>query len=354
MFQCVLITGSNGLIGSEAVAYYVPRSGLVIGIDNNTRAKLFGPMGDTSLRTEKARKLGRNFRHLTYDIRDKTAISDLFASHPIDLVIHCAAQPSHDLSAHLPFVDFQINAMGTCILLECVRQYRPDAVFVLLSTNKVYGDAPNEYPVIDTGTRLDYARVADHAGIDESCRIDRSMHSPFGASKLAADIMTQEYGRYFGLRTGVFRAGCLTGPNHAGVPLHGFLSYLVRTAVNDGVYTIIGYDGKQVRDQLHAADVIAACDAFANNPRPGEVYNLGGGRNNSASVLESIALIEGYLDRRIHQRYVAEPRRGDHRCYISDTSKFRRDFPRWQVTRSVPRIVNELIAHTEGRTHERT
>lgn len=346
--QHVLVTGSSGLVGSETVAYYSGRAQHVYGMDNNTRGTLFGSGGDTAGNLRRLQDRAPNFLHRNIDIRDRHAVAEVFQAYPIDLVIHCAAQPSHDLAGTMPWHDFQINAVGTLHLLEATRQYRPEAVFIFLSTNKVYGDAPNEYPLVERETRWDYEQVEDRWGIDEGCRIDQSLHSLFGASKLAADVMTQEYGRYYGMKTGVFRAGCLTGPNHAGVKLHGFLSYLVKVAVDDGEYTIIGHKGKQVRDQLHSADVVAACDAFAGDPRPGEVYNLGGGRENSVSILECITMIEERLGRPLRRQYVDKPRRGDHICYISDTSKLSCHFPHWKVSRTLDDILDEMIHHAEG------
>jgi CDP-paratose 2-epimerase len=260
-----------------------------------------------------------------------------------ELIIHCAAQPSHDLAATRPLDDFDVNAVGTINLLEATRQFAPEAVFILMSTNKVYGDAPNHLPLIERETRWDYADPGDHDGIKETMSLDQCLHSVFGASKVAADVMTQEYGRNFGLRTGVFRGGCLTGPNHSGVQLHGFLNYLVKVAKADETYTIIGYKGKQVRDQIHSRDVIRALWAFAEAPRPGEVYNLGGGRENSGSVIECIAKIEAVTGRRMKTRYVDTARVGDHICYISDLAKLRRHYPRWQPTYSLDNIIEELL-----------
>jgi len=240
-------------------------------------------------------------------------------------------------------VDFDVNAVGTANLLEATRQHRPDAVFILMSTNKVYGDAPNEYPLVELPTRWEFARPEDYAGIREDCRIDRCLHSLFGASKLAADILTQEYGRYYGIQTGVFRGSCLTGKNHSAVALHGFLSYLVKVACQRQAYTVLGYQGKQVRDQIHSIDVVRAFQAFASNPRPGEVYNLGGGRANSASVIECLALMESKLGRTVDWRYEDTHRRGDHICYISDMSKFREHYPGWQVSHSLDAMIDEMI-----------
>jgi len=339
----VLITGCNGLIGSEAVTAYDGRGDEVIGIDNNMRREFFGPAGDTTWNLERLRRVTRSFRFYPLDIRDRRGIDELFRGNRFDLIIHCAAQPSHDKAREIPLVDFDVNAVGTINLLESTRQHCPEAVFIHMSTNKVYGDAPNELPLIETETRYDYARPEDYHGISEECRIDRCLHSLFGASKAAADLVAQEYGRYFGLRVGVFRGGCLTGPSHSGVELHGFLSYLVKTVVEGRTYTVLGYKGKQVRDQIHSSDVIAAFDAFARNPRPGEVYNLGGGRGNSASVLECIRLVEAISGRKLQWQYVEQNRIGDHICYISDTRKFQRDYPEWRITRDLAAIVTEMV-----------
>lgn len=260
------------------------------------------------------------------------------------MIIHCAAQPSHDKARDIPFIDFDVNAVGTLNLLEATRQTQPEAVFIFMSTNKVYGDAPNEMPLKEEATRWDYARPEDFNGVSESCRIDRTMHSLFGASKTAADVMAQEYGRYFGMNVGVFRGGCLTGEHHSGVQLHGFLSYLVKVAKAGETYHIFGYKGKQVRDQIHSEDVIAAFLAFAENPRPGEVYNLGGGRSNSASILECIQKLEHLLDRSVSHTYVEDHRKGDHICYISDLTKFRSHFPKWQLEWSLDRILGRMMA----------
>jgi len=339
----VLVTGSNGLIGSEAVLYYDGLGADVHGADNNMRRAFFGPNGDTLWNLQRLEAQTRSFTHHTVDIRDRESVFDLFRAHAFDLVVHCAAQPSHDLASQIPLVDFEVNAVGTLNLLEATRLHAPDAVFILMSTNKVYGDVPNEYPLEELSTRWEYARPEDYNGISESCRIDRCLHSLFGASKVAADVLAQEYGRYFGLKTGIFRGGCLTGPSHSGVELHGFLSHLVKTAVRGEEYTIFGYKGKQVRDQIHSIDVLAAIDAFAAAPRPGEVYNLGGGRGNAASIEECLAMIEARLGRTVRRTYLDKPRRGDHICYISDLRKLHADFPAWRITRSLDRILDEIV-----------
>jgi len=345
----VLVTGSSGLIGSEAVAFYDRQGAEVVGIDNNMRATFFGPQGDTRWNLRRLKLATRQFRHYSVDIRDREAVFDVFRGGPFDRVIHCAAQPSHDKAREIPILDFEVNALGTLHLLEATRRFSPDAVFIHMSTNKVYGDAPNEIPLVELETRWEYARPEDYHGVSESCRIDQTLHSLFGASKTAGDVMAQEYGRYFGLKVGVFRGGCLTGPSHSGVELHGFLSYLVHVAVHGKPYRVFGYKGKQVRDQIHSADVIAAFEAFATNPRPGEVYNLGGGRANAASVLECIRLIEELGGHRVQWTYVDQNRIGDHICYISDLRKFKSHYPQWSVRHSLREIIAEMIDAEEAR-----
>ena len=340
----VLITGSSGLIGSEAVVYYGSRGWTVHGIDNNQRREFFGPPGDTTRNLKRLQSEVPDLVHHDLDIRDRPGILGLFKSMRFDLIIHCAAQPSHDLAASIPFDDFDTNAVGTLNLLEATRRHCPEAVFIFMSTNKVYGDGPNRIPLVELEKRYDYADPAYEHGISENFSIDQSLHSLFGASKTAADVMAQEYGRYFDMKVGVFRGGCLTGPNHSAVQLHGFLSYLVKVAQSDEPYTIFGYKGKQVRDQIHSADVIAAFDAFYHNPRCGEVYNLGGGRSNSASILECIDMIEQITGSRINWTYCDEPRRGDHICYISDLRKLKAHFPDWSITRSIPNMIEEMLA----------
>lgn len=340
----VLVTGSSGLIGSEAVEYFDRAGHEVVGIDNNMRKEFFGPSGDTTWNLERLRQATRNFRPHDLDIRDRPRLADLFKQERFDLIVHCAAQPSHDKAKDLPLVDFDVNAVGTINLLETTRLHCPEAVFILMSTNKVYGDAPNEVPLKELPTRWDYARAEDYNGIREDCRIDRTLHSLFGASKTAGDVVAQEYGRYFGMKVGVFRGGCLTGEHHSGVQLHGFLSYLFKVAVAGGTYNILGYKGKQVRDQIHSTDVIAAFVEFAQNPRPGEVYNLGGGRQNSASILECVTKIEALLGRPMQTQYVDEARVGDHICYISDLSKFQSHYPNWRITRSLDQILESMAA----------
>ncbi len=339
----VLVTGSSGLIGSTAVRHWDSLGADVVGVDNDMRRVFFGEQGSTRWNLELLRSQTKRFESHSIDIRDREAIFELVRKHRPELVIHCAAQPSHDKAREIPLVDFEVNAVGTLNLLEGVRQYAEDAVVCHMSTNKVYGEAPNEVPLVEQPTRFDYARQEDYHGIDETCRIDQTLHSIFGASKTAGDVMAQEYGKYYGLKVGVFRGGCLTGRAHSGVELHGFLSYLVHVAIHRKPYTIYGYKGKQVRDQIDSMDVIRALEAFADKPRPGEVYNLGGGRNNSASVLECIDLIEKLCGHRIEYRLSDQNRIGDHICYISDTRKFQRDYPQWRLEITLDQIVTGMI-----------
>ena len=339
----IVITGSSGLIGSEAVEYFARQGHRIHGIDNNMRSDFFGPQGDTTWRLKQLVESVRGFEHHAIDIRDRAAILDLFKQLHVDAIIHCAAQPSHDLAKSRPFDDFEVNATGTLNLLEAARRHCAEAPFVFMSTNKVYGDAPNELSLVELPKRWDYADPALYQGIDETMRIDRSKHSLFGASKAAADIMVQEYGRYFGMPTVCFRGGCLTGPNHSGVELHGFLSFLVKTAVRGKPFTIFGYKGKQVRDQIHSLDVVRRSRRFIEAPRVAEVYNLGGGRESNASILECFDLIEAASGRKVLWRYDENNREGDHICYISDMAKFRAHYPRWSLTRRVTDIVEEMV-----------
>jgi CDP-paratose 2-epimerase len=345
----ILVTGSSGLIGSEAVEHFDRQGHTVLGIDNNMRREFFGPAGDTRWNLQRLKGLTRRFRHVALDIRSREHLFALFQEQRFDVIIHCAAQPSHDKAASIALTDFDVNAVGTVNLLEATRLHCPEAVFLHMSTNKVYGDAPNHLPLVELETRYEYALPEHQHGINEQCSIDQSLHSIFGASKVAADVMAQEYGRYFGMNVGVFRGGCLTGPAHSGVELHGFLSYLVKVAVHGKPYTIYGYKGKQVRDNIHSVDVIGAFEAFIRKPRQGEPYNLGGCRQNSVSMLEAIALIEELAGRTISWRYDEQQRRGDHICYISDMRKFQRDYPDWSLTRSLDDILRELVVAEQSR-----
>jgi CDP-paratose 2-epimerase len=341
-----IVTGSSGLIGSEMVAFLDARGWETHGVDNNMRRDFFGEHGDTTWNLERLRGQTRRFEHHELDIRDRAGIAELVGQVRPDLLVHCAAQPSHDLAASRPFDDFEVNALATLNLLEAARVSAPEAPFVFLSTNKVYGDAPNELPLVELDTRWDYADPAHREGIDETMRIDRTMHSLFGASKVAADVLVQEYGRYFGLPTVCFRGGCLTGPHHSGAELHGFLAYLAR-AVRDGIpYRIYGYKGKQVRDNIHSHDVCTAIMAFAEHPSAGAVYNLGGGRENSVSMLEAIARFEELFGRRLEYEYLETPRRGDHICYISDLRSFRADHPQWEIEIALDDVFESFVGAT--------
>ena len=341
--KTAVVTGSSGLIGSEMVATLDRLGWKVHGVDNNMRLEFFGPDGDTTANLERLAAATERFEHHGLDVRDREGVARLFREVVPDLVVHCAAQPSHDLAAQRPFDDFDVNAVGTLNLLEAARAACPDSPFVFLSTNKVYGDAPNELELVELETRYDYADPALREGIDESCRIDTTLHSLFGASKAAADLLVQEYGRYFGMPTVCFRGGCLTGSNHASAELHGFLAYVARCVLEGRTYRIYGYKGKQVRDNIHASDVCSAALAYAGAPRPGAVYNIGGGRGNSVSVLEAIARLEELTGRRLSVEYVDEPRRGDHVCYISDLGRLRSDYPDWDVRVSLDEILRGLV-----------
>lgn len=338
----VVITGSSGLVGSEAALVCDRRGWEVYGIDNNLRAEFFGSDGDTNENRARLQRQAPSMVQDAVDIRDRAAVLELIGRLRPELIIHAAAQPSHELAKDRPFDDFEINAVGTLNLLEAARRSCPASPFVFLSTNKVYGDAPNELALVEQATRFEYANPAQVHGIDETCRIDATLHSLFGASKASADLLVQEYGRYFNMPTVCFRAGCLTGPQHAGAELHGFLAYLARAVAEERTYRIYGYHGKQVRDNLHAYDVALACLAFFERPRVAAVYNLGGGRGNSLSVLEAIARFERLFGKRAKVEYVDQARRGDHICYISDTRRFQADYPCWTMTKSLDDIFSDF------------
>lgn len=346
--KTILVTGSSGLIGSEAVEHFDRRGNSVVGVDNNMRREFFGVAGDTLWNLNRLKSATKRFTHHAVDIRDRAALDTLFRSTRFDLIVHCAAQPSHDKARDIPILDFEVNALGTLNLLEATRRHSPEAVFLFMSTNKVYGDAPNEVPLKELETRWEYARAEDFHGISENCRIDRTLHSLFGASKAAADLVAQEYGRYFKMNVGIFRGGCLTGPSHSGVELHGFLSYLVKCVVTGTPYKVFGYKGKQVRDNIHSHDVVCAMEEFAANPRPGEVYNMGGGRENSVSMLEAIEKIERLTGKKLNWTYVDENRKGDHICYISDLRKFQGHYPNWRLTKSLDTTLEEIVAATRA------
>ena len=341
----VLVTGSCGLIGSEVATYFGRLGHPIIGVDDNHRAIFFGPEGDTSRSLERLRREIPSYRHAALDIRDREGIAALIAEVKPGLLVHAAAQPSHDRAAQIPFLDFEVNAGGTLNLLEAVRQSSRDTVFVHMSTNKVYGDRPNTIAMRELPNRWDYADPRFEHGIPEELSIDQSMHSIFGASKTSGDLMVQEYGRYFGIATACLRGGCLTGPNHAGVELHGFLSYLIKCNVEHRLYKVYGYKGKQVRDNIHAHDVAAFIHRFAENPRIAEVYNLGGGKGNSCSILEAFAKAEAVTGRPMQHVYHDENRIGDHICYYSDLRKMEEHYPGWTVTRSLDRIFEEIVAN---------
>lgn len=342
----VVVTGSGGLVGSESVRHFAEQGHDVIGLENDMRAVFFGPDASTRPATERLLEgCGSSFDSLEVDIRDARAVERIFAARTagIELVVHAAAQPSHDWAARDPRTDFEVNANGTLNLLEAARLHAPDATFAFLSTNKVYGDLPNSLPLVDFETRLDLTEDHRyHRGIDTTMAIDQSTHSLFGASKAAADLLVQEYGRYFGMPTVCLRGGCLTGPNHAGAQLHGFLAYLMKCTVLGWPYTVFGYEGKQVRDNLHSADLVRAMDAFHRRPRPAAVYNIGGGRGSNCSMLEAIALCERIAGRELDWELGDEPRMGDHRWWISDLEPFRSDHPEWGLTHTIESILRDI------------
>lgn len=340
----LVVTGSSGLIGSECVTHFDALGWKVFGMDNNMRREFFGADGDTFWNLSRVKAETKQFQHVDLDIRDRRSVLELFAEVKPDFIIHCAAQPSHDLAAKIPFDDFDVNAVGTMNLLEAARRHAVEAPFCFMSTNKVYGDAPNELELTELETRWDFADPLFRDGIDETMRIDQSKHSVFGASKVAADVMVQEYGRYFNMPTACFRGGCLTGPAHSGAELHGFLSYLVKCVKTGRHYRIFGYKGKQVRDNIHSFDVCRVFEAFHENPRCGEVYNLGGGRANSVSMLEAIAKAEAVVGKKLDYEYVDANRSGDHICYISNLSKLKKHFPKWSITKSIDDVFAELAA----------
>ena len=340
--KSVIVTGASGLIGSECVAYFDLIGWRVHGVDNNMRMVFFGPDGDTSWNRQRLRDSCPNFEHHDLDIRDRDRILALVKDVRPHLLIHCAAQPSHDLARDRPFDDFEINATGTLNLLEAVRRYCAESPFIFMSTNKVYGDAPNELRLKELPTRWEYAAPEDWDGIDESCGIDQTLHSLFGVSKAAADLLVQEYGRYFNMPTVCFRGGCLTGPNHSGAELHGFLAYMARCFREGRTYRIFGYKGKQVRDNIHSQDVCSAFHAFYENPRCAAVYNLGGGRQNSTSILEAISRMKGVFGRELKTQYIEQNRVGDHICYISDLRRFQADYPEWKIQVSLNEIFEQF------------
>jgi CDP-paratose 2-epimerase len=340
--RILLITGACGLIGSEVTRTFARLGFSVTGIDSNHRAIFFGPDGDTSWVLEQLRSEIPSYRHLDTDIRDRDAVLGLVEKLKPDLIVHTAAQPSHDRAATIPFLDFEVNALGTLHLLEAVRRFCPESPFIHMSTNKVYGDGPNTIPLVELETRWDYADPAFEHGIAECFSIDQSTHSIFGVSKLAGDVMVQEYGRYFGMPTCCLRGGCLTGPNHSGVELHGFLSYLMKCNMEQREYKVFGYKGKQVRDNIHSEDVATFMYEFWKSPRIAEVYNLGGGKSNSCSIVEAFRMAENITGKKMNWRYVDENRIGDHICYYSDLRKMQAHYPDWRITKTLPMIFEEI------------
>jgi CDP-paratose 2-epimerase len=340
--KVALVTGSSGLVGSETAIYLANNGWTVHGVDNNMRADFFGPGGDTTPNLGRVRDSAPGFVHHDVDLRNRARILELVGETRPELIVHAAAQPSHDLAASRPFDDFDVNAVGTLNLLEAARRECAESPFVFLSTNKVYGDVPNEIALVELETRWDYADEEFRNGISEDLRIDRTLHSLFGASKAAADLLVQEYGRYFDMPTVCFRGGCLTGPSHAGAKLHGFLSYLMRCAVTGEPYTVFGYDGKQVRDNIHSNDVVTAMEAFQRAPRAGAVYNLGGGRESNCSMREAIAACERISGNRMNWTLSGDARMGDHRWWISDLSGFKRDYPDWRLQYDLETTLREI------------
>jgi len=338
----ILVTGAGGLIGSEAVDYYCSQGHGVYGIENNQRQIFFGEKGSTLSRLSQLKEKHNNFINFEIDIRNNEAVLSLFKQIKFDIVIHTAAQPSHDKAASIPFDDFETNANGTLHLLEAVRQTNKDCIFIHMSTNKVYGDKPNTLNLVELDTRYDYADLEYQNGINELFSIDQSKHSLFGASKVAADILVQEYGRYFGIPSCVLRGGCLTGENHSGVELHGFLNYLVKCNAQDIKYNVFGYKGKQVRDNIHSSDVVQFMDLFIENPRIAEVYNIGGGKDNSCSILEAFNLAEQISGNKMIYEYVDENRIGDHICYYSDLSKMKEHYPQFEITKNLNYIIENI------------
>jgi CDP-paratose 2-epimerase len=345
----ILVTGSSGLIGSEVCSYFGKQGHVIHGIDNNQRAVFFGPQGDTSWRLKELRDAIPSFNHHDLDIRDRYKLLDLVKTIRPEAVVHTAAQPSHDKAASIPFDDFDVNAVGTLNLLEATRQACLDSLFVHMSTNKVYGDGPNKIELIESGMRWDYVDPSYVNGIPETFSIDQCKHSLFGASKVAADVMVQEYGRYFGMLTCCLRGGCLTGPSHSGVELHGFLSYLVKCNLEGKTYKIFGYKGKQVRDNIHSEDVARFIDCFLQSPRSGEVYNLGGGKENSCSILEAFESCQEHSRKKQVYEYLEDNRIGDHICYYSDLSKIKAHYPDFKIEHSLSDTIMQIVQAHEAR-----
>lgn len=341
-----LVTGSGGLIGSEAAKFFAEKGFEIVGIDNNMRSYFFGVEASTDWNVKKVeQQLKKAYTHYKVDIRDNDEVAKIFKKHKFDVIIHTAAQPSHDWAAKEPFTDFTVNANGTLVMLENMRQHCPDAVFIFTSTNKVYGDTPNRLPLVELEKRWELPKNHEfYKGIDESMSIDDTKHSIFGASKVAADVMVQEYGKYFGFKTAVFRGGCLTGPSHSGAELHGFLAYLIKCIASGKKYTIFGYKGKQVRDNIHSHDLVNAFYHFYQTPRSGEVYNIGGARQSNISMLEAIEAIEKRLGKKANYGLSDENRIGDHIWYVSDVSKFKNHYPDWDFEYDINMILDEMCA----------
>ncbi|TAK94117.1 MAG: NAD-dependent epimerase/dehydratase family protein [Verrucomicrobia bacterium] len=344
MSKKCLVTGSSGLIGSEVAAFFHENGFTIHGVDNNQREKFFGPQGNTRWNQQRLQGALKNFEHHELDIRNRAGVEELVKTIKPAVIIHTAAQPSHDLAAQIPFDDFDVNAVGTLNFLEAARRHCPESPFIHMSTNKVYGDRPNTIALKELDTRWDYADPAYAHGIAEDFSIDQSKHSLFGASKVAADVLVQEFGRYFDMPTCCLRGGCLTGPNHSGVELHGFLSYLMKCNLEGREYKIFGYKGKQVRDNIHSQDVARFMFEFFKSPRKGEVYNLGGGKNNSCSILEAFQMAEAVSGRKQKSTYVDQARAGDHICYYSDLRKMKAHYPKWDITASLKQIFEEIAA----------
>jgi CDP-paratose 2-epimerase len=339
----ILVSGSSGLIGSEVCAWFAQKGWEIHGIDNNQRAVFFGPGGDTRWNQQRLQQTLPAFVHHEMDVRDRAGIAALLKAIRPDAIVHAAAQPSHDKAAQIPYDDFDTNATGTLNMLEAARQACPQSPFVHMSTNKVYGDRPNNIALKELETRWDYDDPQYVHGIPETLSIDQSKHSIFGVGKVAADVMVQEYGRYFGMPTCCLRGGCLTGPNHSGVELHGFLSYLVKSNLEKRTYKIFGYKGKQVRDNIHSADVAAFIEAFVAAPRTGEVYNIGGGKNNTCSILEAFAMVEKISGIPMQYEYLDQNRAGDHICYYSDLRKIKSHYPGWDITVSLEECLRQIV-----------
>ena len=354
MQKIILVTGSFGLVGSEVALYFALKGYKIHGIDNNQRAIFFGPLGDTRWNQKRLEEAIPSFIHHELDIRDRLGVNNLIKQLKPSVIIHTAAQPSHDKAAQIPFDDFDINAVGTLNLLEAAHKFCPESPFIHMSTNKVYGDAPNFIKLKELETRWDYDDLEYAKGIPETFTIDQSKHSLFGASKVAADIMVQEYGRYFGMLTVSLRGGCLTGPNHTGVELHGFLSYLVKCNLEQKKYTVFGYKGKQVRDNIHSYDIARFMDEFIQKPRAGEVYNLGGGKENTCSVIEAFTITEEFSGIKQSFEYIDKNREGDHICYYSDLTKMKAHYPQWDITINLNDTIKEIVESWKNRINSKS